>query len=174
MDIRTTLSQRCSKEISHEIARYIGSDQERFSELMELVLGDDDQLSKYSSWVVQHCLQKQPQLINRHLEAMIQNLDKSNLNDSVVRSTLKALAETGIPEHLQGRVLQLCFDYLLDPKVAVAIRVHAMQAIFNISKNEPDLLMELREVIQEWMPYGSAGFRSLCSKILKEIEYILK
>lgn len=174
MDIRTTLSQRCSKEISHQIAAYIGNNQRRFSELMELVLGDDDQLSKYSAWVVQHCLQKQPQLIKPHLEAMIQNLDKPNLNDSVVRSTVKALAETGIPEHLQGRVLQLCFDYLLDPKVAVAIRVHAMQTIFNISKNEPDLLMELREVIQEWMPYGSAGFRSRGRKILKEIGKILK
>jgi hypothetical protein len=174
MDLRSTLSQRCHKETSHQIARYIGSDQGRFSELMELVLGDDDQLSKYSAWVVQHCLENNPQLIEPHLEAMIQNLGKSNLNDSVVRSTVKALAETEIPEYLQGRVLQLCFDYLLDPKVAVAIRVHAMQAIFNISKNEPDLLMELLEVILEWMPYGSAGFNSRGRKILKDIGKILK
>lgn len=168
------VSKRFHKETSHQIADWIGSDQERFSELMALVLGDDDEVSKYSSWTVHHCLEKNPQLITPHLEAMISNLDRPKLNDSVVRTTVKALAETDIPRALQGIVLQKCFDYLLDPKTAIAIRVHAMQAVFNISKNEPDLLRELREVIEGELEHGSAGFKSRGKRILKEISKILK
>ena len=174
MDLRSMVSTRFHKETSHKIADWIGSNQDRFTELMDLVLGDDDEISKYSSWIINHCMEENPQLIEPHVEAMILNLDKPNLNDSVIRSTVKALSETNIPEHLQGRALELCYNYLLDPKTAIAIRVHAMQMIFNISKNEPDLLRELQVAIQDWMPHGSAGFKSRGNKILKKISRILK
>ncbi len=170
MDIRTVLQQRYETGLMPRIARYIGDDQARFDDLMALVFGDDDLVSKRASWVISHCTEQYPHLIQPHLETLVNNLGKPGLNDSIVRSTVKVLAELkDIPEDLQGIALQYCFDLLLDPGTAVAIQVHAMQTIFNISRNEPDLLRELKEVIEERMPYGTAGFKARGRRLLGEI-----
>ncbi len=174
MDLRQELSQRPHKPEVLKIAAYIGSDPDRFAQLIDLVLEGDPTISKYASWLINHCMNRYPYLIQPHLEALINNLGKLKLNDPVVRSTVKALADAGdIPEELQGHALQYCFDYLLNPKVAVAIQVHSMQTAFNISKNEPDLLRELAEVIEERLPQGTAGYKSRGKRILKEIGEIL-
>ena len=91
------------------------------------------------------------------------------LHDAVVRNSMRILSSQDVPERLQGYLLEICFDFLMSTKVPVAIKVHAMQVIFNISQNEPDLLNELRMVIEEQMPYGTTGFKSRGRKILKRI-----
>ena len=174
MDLRQKLSQRPHKPEVLAMAAYIGNDPARFAQLIDLVLEDGDSLSVYASWLINHCMKRHPWLIEPHLEALIHNLGQLKLNDPIVRSTVKALAEApAIPEDLQGHALQYCFDYLLNPKVAVAIQVHSMQTVFNISKNEPDLLRELAEVIEERLPDGTAGYKSRGKRILKEIKKIL-
>lgn len=174
MNLRAKLSQRPQAEQIHEIVTYIGGSPARFTELIDLVLEGDKVISQYAAWLISHCMQQNPHLILPHLEALIHNLDKPNLNDSVIRSTVKALAVIGdIPEELQGLALQRCFDYLLNPKIVVSIQVHAMQTVFNISKNEPDLLEELKMVIAERMPHGTAGYKARGRRIIKDIDKVL-
>lgn len=171
MDIRSALESRYETGLMPRIAGYIGDDPSRFGDLMKLVFGDEALLAKRASWVIPHCTERYPHLIQPYLAELVNNLAKPDLNDSIARSTVKILAELDeIPEDLQGVALQHCFDLLLDPKTAVAIQVHAMQTIFNISRNEPDLLGELREVIGERMPYGTAGFKARGRRLLKDIE----
>ncbi|HFA49334.1 MAG TPA: hypothetical protein ENJ95_09990 [Bacteroidetes bacterium] len=173
MDLQAEFSKRPSRARALEIAAYIGDSPARFAQLIGLVLTGDDTVSKYASWLISHCMQANPQLVRPHIGALIKNLEKPKLSGSVVRSTVKALAETDIPPDLQGHALQHCFDFLLDPKTEVAIQVHAMQTIFNISKNEPDLLRELQMVIEEGMPHGTAGYRARGKRILKGIGKVL-
>ena len=173
MDLAIELSRRPDKNRVVEITAHIGNSTTRFAELITCILKGDDSVSKYGSWLLSHCIQQNPQLVQPHLGALISNLERPALNDSVVRSTVKALAEVDIPADLQGHALQHCFDYLLDPKVAVAIHVHAMQTIFNISKNEPDLLRELQMVIEENMPHGTAAYKARGRRILEKIKKIL-
>ena len=175
MNLQHELSQYPNKEKVFEIASYIGSHTDRFAELINLVLKGDKSASLYASWVVNPCLEQHPELLQPHIQTLIENLSRPNLHDSIKRSTVKALANVGgdISENLQGYALQHCFDFLLDTKAAVSIQVYAMQTVFNISKNEPDLLQELSEVIKERLPYGSAGYKARGSRILKEINKIL-
>ena len=137
--------------------------------LIDLVLEGDDTISKYASWIISHCMERYPHLVLPHIEDLLKNLERVRLNDSVLRSTVKALSMADIPHDLQGYALQHCFDLLLNPKSAVAIQVHAMQTIFNISRKEPDLLQELQMVIEEGLPYGTAAYQSRGRRILKEI-----
>ena len=174
MNLRSELSQRPDKKKELEIVSYIGNDPARFAELVSYMLEGDETISKYASWLFGHCMEKTPWLIRPHLYALVNNLEKPNLNDSVKRSTVRALSGLkDIPEDLQGHLLQHCFDYLLDPKVAVAIQVHAMQNVFNISKNEPDLLRELQMVIEENMPHTTAAYKARGKRILGQIRKIL-
>jgi hypothetical protein len=49
----------------------------------------------------------------------------------------------------------------------IAIKVFSMTVLFNISKNVPEFRDELAIIIEDQMPYGSAGFKSRGKKTLK-------
>jgi hypothetical protein len=169
MDLRSEIIQRFGREKAHWLAHYIVQDEAYFAELIGYVLSDDEEESKYACWLISHCMHIDPAIVRPHLGPLIHHLAKPGLPEGTVRSIVKALAETDIPENLQGYALQYCFDLLLDPAQAVAIQVHAMQTVFNLSQNEPELLTELREVIEAGMEHGTAGYQSRGRKILKAI-----
>lgn len=169
MDIRSEILKEHSKAQAKWISGFIGNNQSRFDELFNLFLNDEYRVTQRAGWVISHCADVRPHLIQPHLEALVNNLKKPKIHDAVMRNSLRILTEQDIPEHLQGPLLEICFDQLLSMKVPVAIKVHAMQVIYNISQNEPDLLNELKMVIEEQMPYGTAGFKSRGRKILKVI-----
>ena len=174
MDLNKELTVRPDQEKIRKIVEYIGNDPVRFSALIDCMINGENKVSHYASWLVYPCMEKNTKLILPHYEVLLNNLKKNNLHDTIKRSTLKGMAFGGnIPEDLQGYALQYCFDFLLDPKVAVSIQVYAMQTAFNISKNEPDLLRELKMVIEENLPHGTAGYKSRGKKIIKEINRIL-
>ena len=173
MILKNILSKRPDPARVHEIIKYIGNNPDRFAALIEVVLENDDTSSKYASWMISHCMKGQPSIILPHVADLIQNLGKPGRNDSVLRSTVKALSIIEIPEPLQGHALQHCFDLLLNPKIIVSIQVHAMQTAFNISQNEPDLLKELQLVIEDNLENGSAGYQSRGRSILRQIAKIL-
>lgn len=173
MDLRTAILKEHSKSQTLKIVDYIGESQELFDELITLFLADEYRVTQRAAWVLSHCAEARPQLMAPHLETLVMNLKKSNLHDAVVRNSVKILSELEIPETLQGHALDICFDYLLSQKLPVAIKVHAMQVVFNVSKNEPDLLQELKMVIEEQLPFGSAGFKSRGKRILQGIAKIL-
>ena len=174
MNIRTELLKEHSKAQAKKISEFIGNDPSRFAELIDLFLNDENLLAQRAAWVLSHCTDVFPHLIRPHLNDLVENLKKPNLHDAIPRNTLRAMTEQQIPEPLQGHLLNICFDYLLSTKHPVAIKIHAMQIVFNISKNEPDLLNELKMVIEERLPYGTAGFKSKGNKIIKAINDIVR
>ncbi len=174
MELQAILSERPSKEKIRSIAEKIGGDADQFAEIVQLMLANKTVVSQYAAWLLDHCVTKRPFLIQPHLASLISILKKPKLQKGIFRAAVKTLSHADIPESLQGLALQHCFDLLLDPASEAAVKVFSMQAVFNISKNEPDLLRELQMVIEEGMEYGSAGYRSRGRRILGEIGKALK
>ena len=174
MDLYRELLKKHHKDTAVKIADYIGKDTDRFQELMDLMLHGEKLIAQRAAWVISHCADKHPTLITPHLKNLIFNLKKTDQHDAIPRNTLRVLTEQRIPEPLQGILLEVCFEYLQSQKIPVAIKAHAMQCIFNVSKNEPDLLRELKMVIEEQIPYGTAGFKSRGKKILMEISRLIR
>jgi hypothetical protein len=174
MDLRAILSGRPSKQIILGLAESIGADSGQFAGVVNLVLANEKLVSQYAAWLLDHCLAKHPQLARPHLHSLIGILRMPKPQKGIVRATMKALSNADIPEELKGLALQHCYERLLDPAEEAAVRVFSMQAVFNISKNEPDLLRELQMVIEEGMEYGTAGYQSRGRRILGEIGRLLK
>lgn len=169
MDIRASLLADRSKANIQRIAYYIGEDAKRFEELVQLFLADTLIVTQRASWIISHCLDQHPQLVEPYIESFWKNLLQGQ-NDTITRNTLRIFQDYPIPKNTQGIAASLCFDYLANPNTAVAIRVFSMSVLYNISREEPDLLPELAILIEEGMPHGSAGFRSRGKKILKAIK----
>ena len=173
MDIREALLSEHSRQKTDEIAAYIGTNEERFAELMELFIGEDKKLVQRSAWVVSNVAGFYPKFLLPYQAELIYVLEHP-LHPSVQRNVLKILAENELQltEETEGRLLNLCFDLLPNPQIPVAIRVHAMQYIAGFLKHYPDLAIELKTIIEDGMEHGSAGFKSRGRKILKMIQML--
>jgi len=174
LNIRAEILKEHSKAQTIKIANYIGDSQPLFDELMDLFLNDEYRVSQRSAWVVSHCVEVHPQLVEPHLQKIIENLRKPGLHDAVKRNTVKVLRGIEVPEELEGLALNHCFDFLTSQKETVAVKVFAMTVLLNICQKEPDLLLELQIIIEDQMPYSSAGFRSRGKKVLKAIDRVLQ
>lgn len=171
MDIKAALLQEHSKTQSLKIADYIGNSQERYDRLMELFLMEEYRVTQRAAWALQFATEAHPHLLDFHLRPVIENLQKP-VHDAVKRNTLRFLQFVDLPEDLLGLAADICFAFLDDPKEAIAIRVFAMTVCYNICLKEPELGNELRLIIEDHLPHGSAGFKSRGKKILKALKKV--
>ncbi len=169
MDLRAEILREHSKPQALRIANWIGTDQQRFDQLIELFLNDHHRVAQRAAWILGFSAEAHPQLILPHLKSLLKNLQKPGIHDAVKRNALRIVALLELPDALMGLAADICFDFLANPKEPVAIRVHAMQVLYNISLKEPDLADELCLLIEDGMHHGSAGFRSRGRKILKAL-----
>ena len=168
MAIRDDILKEYSKAYTVHLAEKIGPNQEAFDELLEAFLHDEWRVTQRAAWIVSHCIDRHPWLIEKHIEAVLLNL-KNDVNIAVKRNTVRILQFVDIPEDQMGLAAEICFDFLNSGKEAIAVKAHAMTILFNITKKFPELRDELQIAIEDQLPFGSEGIRSRGKKILKEL-----
>ncbi|MBL4651956.1 MAG: hypothetical protein JKY53_03685 [Flavobacteriales bacterium] len=169
MNIREAILQEHSKKQVLKIANYVGNDKERFAELMQIYFDGPYRVTQRGAWVLHHCAENNYNLVYPYLDKMVEILNE-NAHNAVKRNTLKILGMIDIPKYLMGTLTNKCFAYLKSETEPIAIRVFAMTVLYNITKTEPDLKHELKLVIEELLPYGSAGIKSRGKKTLKLLQ----
>ena len=105
-----------------------------------------------------HCIDVDPKQIIPWLDLLVKNLFTEK-EDAVKRNTIRALQFVEIPEELWGEAVEICFQFLMGNE-AIAIKVFSMTVLYNLSIKIPEISNELRVVIEDQIPYGSAGFKS--------------
>ena len=171
MSLQEEILKEYSKPYTVYLSKKIGPDQEAFDELIDLLLHGKTVETQRAAWIMSHCLDEHPWLIENHVESLILNL-QNDVNDVVKRNTVRVLQFVDIPEDLLGIAAEICFSFLSSGKEPVAIKAHSMTILFNIVKKYPELKEELRLTIEEQLPFGSAGIRSRGNKILKALEQL--
>ncbi|HMK05536.1 MAG TPA: hypothetical protein VK489_15150 [Ferruginibacter sp.] len=72
-----------------------------------------------------------------------------------------------IPEKYHGEIMDICFKYLESPTEALAVKVFSMSVLGKLAKKYPEIMQELKLLIEDQLPRQTAGFRSRAKKILK-------
>ena len=169
MNYENLLMQQLSRRHIDYVARCIGDSEKEFERLMTIVLHGKEPVVQRAAWAMDACLETYPALLSPYVETLIDALPQFS-NNGVKRQAVKALAaRNDIPEKLEGRLADLCFDWLQSSVMPVAVKVHCMQILANIAARYPDLAVELRTVIIEQIPRNSVGFSSRGRKILKQL-----
>ncbi len=169
MDIKTALSGKQSKQQAENIAHYIAEDETKFRELMQEFFSDDWRQTQKAAWVLSHCADNHPQLIEPYIGKLVANL-KTKPQVAVRRNTVRVLQNMAIPEEVLGDLADICFNYLQSSSEPVAVKVFAMTILTNICKDLPELGNELKLIIDDQLPYASAGFRSRAKKTFKVLD----
>lgn len=169
MDLKTVILADRSKAHTEAITRQIGDDAEQFAELWELVEQGEPPLPQKASWILDKCVEAHAQLFEPYVAPAIQMLHVPN-HQAVHRTLTKVLSRVAIPEEFQGKLYDLCINWVAEPKIPVAIRVHSMSVAANIAQGIPELEEELAFVIKDQMEFGSAGFKARGRHILKKLQ----
>ncbi len=82
---------------------------------------------------------------------------------------LAVLVEADIPEDRQGELLQYTSEVLTCSDSSVACLIYSMDIFFKLSVNEPDLLYELRLMLEQIIPNGSPGVKNKSRRFIKTI-----
>ncbi|MFT3751168.1 MAG: hypothetical protein QM768_22845 [Agriterribacter sp.] len=172
MDLRAAILKEHSKKQCEHIVKYIGRDQKKFDALVAFFLNDEYRVVQRAAWPLSYTVIAHPGLIRKHLKKIILNLKKPGIHNAVKRNTIRLLQAVEIPESLHGGVMDLCFQYIADPKEMVAVKAFSLTVLANLAKQYPEIIPELKLIILDQMPHETAAFKSRAQKILKQFDAI--
>lgn len=169
MDLQKALLKEHSKTQTGKIVRYVGNDPQRFSELVDVFLKGPYRVTQRAAWPLSICVEQHPEIAKPHLKKLVKNLRQPALHNAVKRNIVRLLQFVQVPKSLQGEVADICFEYLQNNQEAIAVRAFSMTVLANIVKTNPDLKHELVMILEDILPYGSAGMISRARNTLKQL-----
>lgn len=167
MNLAEEILKEHSKKQCDKIVKWIGSDRNKFNELFNLFLNGDNRTTQRAAWPLSYSAVIHPEFMNNNFERLINNLKKNGLHDSIKRNSVRVLQAVNIPEEYEGDVMELCFQYLASPSVAVAIKAFSLTVLNNLSKKYPEIISEIKLLIEEQLPHQSAAFKSRAKMFMR-------
>ncbi len=167
MDFEAILSTFPGKEAAVLVAKEITREPKHMPKLWEFAISSHEK-SWRATWLMDKVYDEDPELIRPYLSSMIELIPTLKC-ESKQRQFLKLIGAEVLPKNISGEFINSCFDYLITSSTPVAVRVYAMQILFNFSQIEPDIKNELALIIEEHMNEGTAAFKSRGKRILKKL-----
>jgi hypothetical protein len=171
MDFRSLLINIPSGFDKEVYIREVGRSAGHFRALLDMALHEKDPLAWRAAWILDGSAEKHPEIAVGHIHRIIRKLPGIK-STGVTRSLLRLLCRYEIPEEDQGLLIDLCFGYMVSELYPVAVKVHAMQLIYNHVLLYPELKGELRTVIEDQVIHNSAGFRSRGMRIIGNLDQL--
>lgn len=170
MNLKAEILKEHSYENSERIAWFVMDNQNYLTELFQLFWENDKVITQRATWVIIIITEWKPKIIKPFVEEMILMLKKDGVNDSIKRNTVRFLAEFPIPQHMEGTLSDICFNYLNNASEAIAVKVFSMTILERMVEKYPELKEELVASIEQGMEFGSAGYRNRGEKILAKLK----
>ncbi len=166
-EVRTMIQSRENLAL---LVRYISDFPEQLEIIMAKALDDSQPENWRAIWMVDKIHEKHPELVAKYLPAMTSFLLMTQ-NSSKKRHLLKLISLYDIPDVSMAKLLNYCIDIFTNATVPVAVRVYAMQILYNIAEKEPDFSRELIELIEHEMEFhGSPGIASRGRKLIQKLQ----
>ena len=136
--------------------------------LLEFLSDKDIQVVKNAAWILGSEGVLNDSMVREHIGILIHHLEHP-AHPAVQRNIVRALQKSEIPEAHQGTIFGLCYDFIINPQIPVAIRAFSMTICANISRHYRELQTELQTTLDDLYEHGSAGIKSRIKHTLKHI-----
>jgi len=167
MNLKEEILKEHSKKQCNKIVEWVGTEKKKIDELFHLFLHGEYRITQRAAWPLSYCAIAHPQLMKDNFEKLIDNLKRPKLHDSIKRNSIRLLQSMDIPEELEGDVMGICFKYLESPDEAVAIKAFSLSVLSNLAKKYPEIIPEIKLLINKQLPYQSAAFKSRAKLFMK-------
>jgi hypothetical protein len=147
----------------------ICENQINISTLTEIAFYSNHPKSWRAAWLMDKIHEKTPVLVSPFFTDIIRQI-KTEQNDGKKRHFLKLISLHQIPQEEKGFLFDYCLKAFCSKKETLAVRVHAMQILFNITETEAGLKPEVLAIIEyEIENHASAGIVSRGRKLIKKL-----
>jgi len=170
MDFKILLPDS-SRETADIAVDVIGDNKELFAQLMDFIFNNTGQLVNRATRVAVYAADNYPELIEPYLNTVIELLSDVK-HEAVKRGFLKFFTTHTLPDVEDDRTAVLinhCFDWLIAPSEAIAVKVYAMEILYRISNLLPDLKQELIYAIEDQIPKGTPAIKAVGEKLLRKL-----
>jgi hypothetical protein len=175
-ELITQLTGSTGKKKVLELSRIIKEHAFALRDLIDLTFYADKGIAFRAAWILENLFLQKPELYLTDLNYLMAKF-KDVQYPSCKRHYAKILmhitdkkALFSIKQKLQEfdlePVVEKCFDWMIDPKVRVAVKVFAADALFNLKDRYPWIKEELGNEVQFLMKNGTAAMQSHGKKIL--------
>ncbi|MGZ4047877.1 MAG: hypothetical protein ACXVPU_09570 [Bacteroidia bacterium] len=169
MNYQLQLKKEHSRSNTDKIAKAIGNDPIEFKKIVDILYKEEAPLPQRAAWLLVVVNDKYPELLKPYLKLFIDTVQNFKV-PAVKRGMLQVLSLHKIPEKQQGKLLNICFDYVLSSDEALAVKVFSLQCIGNIAKEHPEIIPELKAAIEDQLPKTTAGFHARARLVLKALK----
>ena len=121
-----------------------------------------------------HCAIDHPEFMKHNFDKLVENLKKPGIHDSVKRNSLRLLEAIDIPEKYEGDIMEICFQFVEVPDEPVAIKAFSLTILGKLAKKYPEIIPEIKLLIEDQVPYQTAGFKGRAKKLLTEFKSLGK
>jgi hypothetical protein len=166
MDLLKLLREEHSKKQTDRIVNYIGDDQKRFSELINLFFKGEYRITQRAAWPLSYCVRRHPELIHPYFKPLLDNLARKDIHIAVIRNTVRLLQDVSIPKRYHGRVMSTCFEFIQSPETPIAVKAFSLTILSHLAIDYPEIRGELKLIIEEQWENATPAFRSRAKKVL--------
>ncbi len=168
MNFEASLSYDSSRAMIETIAKAIGTDKKLFEKVLTIAYTAKDMSASRAARVIDMNTEMNPELGDFYANNIAKNI--INLDSRTKRSLCRVLTRH-LPddEEILGHFISFAFEQMLSPSEPVALKVYAMQALFNITVLIPELKNELIQSIEQQLPNASVGLKSRAKKLIKKL-----
>ena len=148
-------------------------------DLIDITFYNDPGISFRAAWLLENLYLKDPLLFVDIISYLlsrvgeIKNPSCQRHYTKIVMHATNRMAPLAIRQKLEDtdleRVVETLFDWLIDPKVKIAVKVFAATALFNLRNRYIWINDELAPQLQFLMRNGSPGIQSRGKKLLEAL-----
>jgi len=140
-----------------------------FDDMMEVYFANEEPVSRRIAWSIDiYTEEVDPDALLPYVEKICTHLPEFQ-HDGLKRHSLRMLSRAPLPEENFGRLISICFDFLVSPTESPAVKAHAMEILYRAVQVEPDLRQELIDSIEWRLQEESVGVRNRGQKILAKL-----
>ena len=167
MQLKDLFIDETSRSNTDYVKNLVFQKPELFRELVEIGLNNEEPFSRRAIWVMDACDEESPGLAAPYLGSLIDRLDSFE-HDGLIRYTLRILSRHPVPGERMVDLIDFCFASLQRSQAA-AIKVYAMEILYRLSCQFPDLKPEVAGTIEMAIREGSTGVKNRGFKLLEKL-----
>lgn len=162
----------------------IENDNLEINDLMELSFHHQKEIAFRAAWMLEHFLACKPEFFHSYIPDFLALLPRQK-NPSAMRHYAKMVAlmtdrkasefyRQLVPDINFDSVIEILFIWLIDPKTLVAVKVHCMQSLANLSPHYDWIEEELMETIDHLTATESIAFFARAKMIKKQLKRVAR
>ncbi len=165
-----------------ELSKKLKSENFPYQDIIDLTFHSDKQIAFRAAWLMDTMYFDDPLFYLNDTDYLLKQIPDIKYPASkrhysrIVLNLTSAKAPKVIKDKLASTdlrpVVECFFDWMIDLKVKVAVKVFAAETLFNLRQRYPWINDELESQIHYLMRNGSAAIQSAGKRILKELRNV--